>query len=144
MTLMPLAPSLVRLVAAAAWAWARAGTRLTAVLAVVLASWGVSWAASASRFGHTPLPPPAAVVSVDGMACSSSGVTEATWEEPRKLANDRHVLAHALPPRPAEFVGLVGPRWRSSPVRTPSSRISVPRWRSERSAIPAPRGPPLG
>jgi hypothetical protein len=143
MPLMPLALSLVRLVArlaAASWAWMRAGRRLTGVLAVVFAAWAVSWGASASRAGPTPLAPRAAVVSVDVIA--SSGVPEATWEEPRKLANDRLLLAHALPPPPADLVGIAGPRGRSSPSSTPSSRVAVARWRSERSAIPAPRGPP--
>jgi hypothetical protein len=68
----------------------------------------------------------------------------ATWEEPRKTAKERSVVGHALPPH------VVALLLADTPVRVVrgTSRAARPalvaRWRSERGAVPDPRGPPVG
>jgi hypothetical protein len=136
---------LVARLAAASYAWARSGTRLAAMLAVASAVWSVSWGARGTRADPSPLATRAPVVAVDvSLRSSGVGAAEASWEEPRKVVKDRHLLGHALLPLLAESPRVLGPHWRATRPVPPSGSTAVVRWRSERAAVPAPRGPPVG
>jgi hypothetical protein len=125
-----------RLLGSALWTWATCGLRLLGVLALAVWVWSAVVPARGTLTRGT-----APSLSQAPSVSAGSG-TATTWDEPRKASSDRDLLAQALPPPPSEFAGWLGARWRSVGPKNTAPRPHVPRWRSERCSVPAPRGPP--